>query len=117
MQQHAIHHALSSRSNIYLFPSALLLLTASCNSAPSGPPVVPAEGTVLLDDKPLSGANVMFNPQGETRGDRASYAKTDPNGKFAIASPDGKRKGTAVGNYQVVINKLVTPDGKDFVPD
>jgi len=96
---------------------ACALLGGGCDSAPSGPPVVPAEGTVLLDDKPLSGANVTFNPQGETRGDRASYGKTEANGKFAVASPDGKRKGTAVGSYQVIINKLVKPDGSDFVPD
>ena len=116
MKQHALHSALSSHLNIYFLLSATLLLTA-CTPAPTGPPVVPAEGTVLLDDKPLSGANVMFEPQGDTRGDRGSFATTDANGKFAIASPDGKRKGTAVGHYKVVINKLVTPEGKDFVPD
>jgi len=90
---------------------------SGCGGAAAGPELVPAEGVVLLDDKPLANANVMFVPKGETRGDRASFGKTDAAGKFAVASPDGKRKGTAVGSYQVVINKLVKPDGSDFVPD
>jgi hypothetical protein len=96
--------------------AASVALIGGCSSSTSGPPVVPAEGTVLLDDKPLPNANVMLVPKGETRGDRASFGKTDATGKFAVASPDGKRKGTAVGSYQVVINKLVKPDGSDFVP-
>ena len=90
---------------------------SGCGSSQSGPGLVPAEGTVLLDDKPLANANVMLVPTGETRGDRASFGKTDAAGKFAVGSADGKRKGTAVGSYQVVINKLVKPDGSDFVPD
>jgi hypothetical protein len=79
--------------------------------------LVPAEGVVLLDDKPLGNANVMLVPQGETRGDRGSFGRTDATGKFAVASPDGKRKGTAVGSYRIVISKFVKPDGSDFIPD
>jgi hypothetical protein len=94
-----------------------LNLCGGCGSADTGPPVVPAEGVVLLDGKPLAKANVRLIPRGETKGDRAIYATTDSAGKFAAASPDGKRKGAAVGSYQVVINKLVKPDGSDFVPD
>jgi hypothetical protein len=105
-----------------LFGTWFLVLAAigtvgGCGGSSSGPGLVPAEGMVLLDDKPLANANVMLVPKGETRGDRASFAKTDAAGKFAVASPDGKRKGTAVGSYQVVINKLVKPDGSDFNPD
>jgi len=94
-----------------------VVLWLGCSAPTSGPPLVPAEGAVLLDDKPLANANVMFIPQGETRGDKAAYAKTDAAGKFAMGSADGKRQGTAVGTYQVVINKYVKPDGSDFVPD
>src|SRR4051794_23977925 len=84
---------------------ALFLFLCGCNSAPPGPPLVPAEGIVTLDGKPLAGANVMLQPQGETRGDKAFYAKTDASGKFVATSADGKHKGAAVGNYKVVINK------------
>jgi len=93
------------------------MLVGGCQPASKGPPLVPAEGIVTLDGKPLAGANVMLVPRVETRGDKAFYAKTDAAGKFVAASADGRQKGTAVGNYQVVINKLVRPDGSDFVPD
>lgn len=87
-----------------------------CGSAAGGPPVVPAEGVVLLDGKPLSGADIMFEPRGSTKG-QAVFARTDSAGKFLLKSPDGKRTGAAVGEYHVVVNKLVRPDGSDFVPD
>jgi hypothetical protein len=96
--------------------SSLALSHFGCNSGPSGPPLVPAEGTVALDGKPLAGALVMFEPQGETRG-HALFGKTDAAGKFAVSSPDGKRKGAMTGHYKVIVNKLVKPDGSDFIPD
>jgi hypothetical protein len=96
---------------------AFLTLTNGCGSSAKGPPLAPAEGTVLLDGKQLANASVMLVPRGETRGDKAFYGKTDASGKFAVTSADGKQKGAAVGNYQVLINKLVKPDGSDFVPD
>src|SRR5207247_148223 len=93
------------------------LATVGCGSKTAGPPLVPVEGVVTLDGKPLAGANIMLQPRGETRGDRASFGKTDASGKFVITSADGKHKGAAVGNYQVVIGKLIKPDGSDFIPD
>jgi hypothetical protein len=89
---------------------------AGCRSSDSGPPLVPAEGVVLLDGKPLSGADVMFEPRGTTPG-QALFARTGAEGRFELGTPDGKRKGAAVGEYHVVINKLVRPDGSDFIPD
>ena len=99
-----------------LFGAGCVLFLGACTPAASGPALVPVEGVVTLDDKPLVNANVMLMPRGETRG-QAVFAKTDANGKFAASSPDGKLKGATVGSYQVVINKLVKPDGSDFVPD
>jgi hypothetical protein len=102
----------------FVLLAAVLMLSAACgcSSQAGGPPLVPAEGTVMLDGKPLSGAEVLFEPRGETRG-QAVFGRTDAAGKFTLAAPDGKRKGAAVGGYRVVINKLVKPDGSDFVPD
>ena len=93
-----------------------LLLAGGCGSRSDGPPVVSAEGTVTLDGKPLANADIMLEPTGSTPG-QAVFAKTDSAGKFALGTPDGKRKGAAVGSYIVVINKLVKPDGTDFIPD
>jgi hypothetical protein len=96
--------------------ASYLVGLSGCSSLPAGPPLVPAEGVVTLDGKPLAGAQVMLEPRGETRG-QAVFAKTDGAGKFAVASPDGKQRGAAVGNYRVIISKLVKPDGSDFIPD
>jgi hypothetical protein len=95
---------------------ALVSLWIGCDAAQDGPPLVPAEGAISLNGKPLPNAEIMFEPRGETPG-QALFGRTNAEGKFAVASPDGKRKGAPVGNYHVVINKLVKPDGSDFVPD
>jgi hypothetical protein len=96
---------------------ASFLLAVGCQQSAKGPPLVPVEGVVTLDGKPLAGANVMLIPRGETRGDKAFYGKTNASGKFVATSADGRQKGTAVGSYQAVVNKMVKPDGSDFVPD
>jgi hypothetical protein len=96
---------------------ALPIIAAGCSAAVEGPPFVPVEGTVLLDSKPLSGAEVTFEPQGDTPGHLALFGRTDAAGKFSLHTPDGKRTGAAVGEYKVVVNKLVRPDGSDFIPD
>ena len=93
-----------------------VLVLAGCGAKTGGPTLVPAEGLVTLDGKPLSNAQVMLSPQGETRG-QAVFGKTDAAGKFVAGSPDGKHKGAAVGSYKVVVSKLVKPDGSDFIPD
>jgi hypothetical protein len=95
---------------------ALAVLLAGCNSEPQGPPLVPVEGTITFDGKPLGAADLMFVPQADTQG-QGGVAQTDKEGKFALLSQDRKHKGAPVGSYRVIINKLVKPDGSDFVPD
>jgi len=77
---------------------------------------VPVEGTITLDGKPLRAADLMFVPQGDTQG-QGGVAQTDKEGKFTLLSQDRKHNGAPVGSYRVIINKLVRPDGTDFVPD
>jgi hypothetical protein len=96
--------------------AGVLLLLAGCEQAPSGPPLVPVEGTITLDGKPLAAADLMFVPQGNTVG-QGGVGHTDQDGKFALRSQDRKQLGAPVGSYRVIINKLVKPDGTDYVPD
>jgi hypothetical protein len=78
------------------------------------PELVPVQGTVTLDGKPLTGAEVAFIPAGDTRGSGATgYTKED--GKYELAAPKGV-KGAPAGDYKVVITKRVMPDGSDFPP-
>lgn len=95
--------------------TTLVFLTA-CNSEPPGPKLVPVQGAVTLDGKPLSAADVMFIPQGDTKG-QGGVGRTDESGKFEILSFDRKHKGAPVGNYRVIVSKLVKPDGTDYIPD
>lgn len=94
----------------------LLLIAGGCGRGEGGPPLVPAEGVVTLDGKPLANADVMFIPQEGTPG-QALFGRTDAEGRFRVGTPDGKRQGAAVGRYKVTIQKLVKPDGSDFIPD
>ena len=95
---------------------AFALWMVGCNSGPEGPPLVPVEGTVTLDGKPLSKADLMFVPEGDTKG-QGGVAQTDMDGRFALLSQDRQHQGAPTGNYRVIINKLVKPDGTDYVPD
>jgi hypothetical protein len=87
-----------------------------CSGGPVGPPLAPVTGTITLDGKPLGAADLIFVPQGDTQG-QSGVARTDADGKYELLTPDRKHKGVAVGSYRVVINKLVKPDGTDYVPD
>ena len=94
---------------------ASILLVAGCNRGPDGPPLVPVEGIVTLDDKPLSGAVLLFQPQGNTLG-QGGTARSGADGKFALTAFDLNAKGAAPGSYRVTISKKVKPDGSDFNP-
>ena len=93
----------------------LAMFLSACSQSPAGPPLVPAEGLVTLDDKPLSGANILLVPQGDTQG-QAGVGKSNASGKFALTTPDLATPGVAVGSYRVVISKKINPDGTDFRP-
>jgi hypothetical protein len=93
----------------------LLPVLAGCEGGASGdlPELVPVSGTVTLDGEPESGVQVTFVPTGSTKGG-SSYGATDESGKYELTADDG-RKGAAVGEFQVMCNKWVMPDGSDFV--
>jgi len=96
------------------FALLMVLALAGCGPVYDGPPLTKITGVVTLDGEPLSGADVLLIPQGATQG-QGGAGRTDTSGQFSLKSPDGKFEGVVQGNYRVVINKLVTPDGADFV--
>jgi len=99
------------------FALALVSLTiVGCGGSKGDlPPVVPVSGTVTLDGKPLANAGIVFIPTGQTRGGTFSGA-TDENGHYELLDRES-RKGTTVGEFKVICNKWVLPDGKDFPKD
>jgi hypothetical protein len=69
---------------------------------------VPVSGKVTLNDQPLAGATVSFEPLTEPGGrppPPSSLGKTDPNGEFHLQTPDGEN-GAAVGKHRVRISLI-----------
>jgi len=95
----------------------IFLGVTSCSKGPEGPKLVPVEGVVTLDGKPLSAADVMFIPNDDTTKGQGGVGRTDASGRFSLQSHDRRQKGAPLGSYRVIINKLVKPDGSDYVPD
>lgn len=86
---------------------------------PKWPDPLPATGTIIYDDKPLSGATVTFTPLEQTQGHGAA-GTTDDSGKYELKSlgPDGKsRAGIIPGKYRVAVSRMVKPDGSVWKPD
>lgn len=96
-------------SIVVLVCAVLVLTVAGCSSGSSSPPVelVPVEGMVTLGGEPLVGASVMFG--GDAMGE------TDAQGHYELSR--GDRKGVPVGEYQVVVEKWVMPDGSLYKND
>lgn len=96
---------------------AVLLTWTGCGQDrdPTLPDLVPVSGAVSLDGNPLANASVYFKPVGTTMG-TGSTAITDEAGKYRLSTlHDGV--GAPVGEYQVVITKVVMPDGSEFPKD
>jgi hypothetical protein len=70
---------------------------AGCGSG-----LVPAEGIVLLDGRPVAGATITFMPQGEGR---PASARSGADGRFAASLP-GAAPGLPAGDYRVVVMLL-----------
>lgn len=90
-----------------ILPLALVTSLLGCGGgAPASKPLPktePVKGTVLLDDKPLSGALVTFVPTGDTKGVECS-GKTDESGNFVPQQLRGT-EGVPAGTYRVYIRR------------
>lgn len=73
------------------------------------PKTVPAGGTITLDGKPLESASVTFSPKGTTKGIEC-VGVTDAAGKYKLKQIRGG-DGVPPGEYAVIVNRYVKPDG------
>ena len=95
----------------------LLGLCALVGCSPAPPALTPVSGTITLEQKPLTGAQVKFIPDGETKG-HGGNGKTDENGKYEIvANRQNNRKGLLPGAYRVMVTRPLRPDGTPPPPD
>lgn len=92
---------------------AVCLLTG-CRRAP---PLVAAEGRVLLDGKPLPRCSIMLVPTFTGYGsDLFAVATSDDEGRFRLKC--GVGEGACVGTYKVVISEAPAPaDVGQYTPD
>lgn len=80
-------------------------LVNALGCGPAGPVVHMIKGVVTLDGEPVSGASVVFVPEGDGL---MAAGKTGADGVFALNASDGKKfgRGTTIGDYIVTISKL-----------
>ena len=85
------------------------LLVAGC-SGKEAIVLVPVEGKLMMDGKPVPLARIEFMPEFKGHGaDANSYAITDEIGQFVLAR--GVERGVAIATHRVVINEAPPPEG------
>ncbi len=77
-----------------------LLVVSLIVGCSGGIRVVPVDGVVTKDGKPLEKVMVEFWP--ESDGFR-SFGETNSEGKFVLTTHDGERKGATVGSHRIVL--------------
>jgi len=85
-----------------LMATLMVALEAGCG--PSRPALLPAEGVVTLDGKPLANAALIFQPKA---GGRPASGRTDASGRFSMgtfASKDGVLPGEHTVTIMAVEN-------------
>lgn len=100
---------LNRRALAAALAAASALLIPRC--APKPPAIVPVEGTVYLDGKPLPMAQVEFVPQLKDFGaEYNSSAVTDEKGHFVLVCAYGQQPGAAVATHKVLVTDHVPDD-------
>jgi hypothetical protein len=77
----------------------MLMVALEAGCGPSRPALLPAEGLITLDGKPLADAAVVFQPKG---GGRPASARTDASGRFKVGTYTPK-DGALPGEHTVTI--------------
>ncbi len=87
-------------------PSILLLLVIGCG----GPTLVPVSGRITLDDEPLAGAYVTFEPL-KSHIELVSTGVTDDAGTYTLSC--GDEPGAVAGTHRVLITTISPDDYQD----
>lgn len=114
-----MHHRLQMtkdfRNTIVVALSSFFFLTGCGKELPDyHQDLVSVSGQVTMDNSAVEGAIVTFVA---TSGpSRSSTATTNADGEYSMATPPAG-EGVLPGSYDVVISKLVMPDGSPVPPD
>jgi hypothetical protein len=94
---------------------AIGLLAASLLGC-GGESLVPVEGRVALDDKPLPNATVTLSPVRGT-GPGPFVGKTSADGRFALGPADKEGAGAVAGEYILMIATVLSdPNANEMTP-
>jgi hypothetical protein len=88
----------------FLLRISLLSAVTVLAGCGSGPPYGEVEGTLTMDDKPLDGIRITFSPEPNAGSQGpGSYATTDGDGHYQLASLNPARAGALVGKHRVLL--------------
>ena len=77
-----------------------MLVVLGCSGHPDRPETYPVSGTVLLNGKPLEGADVAFYPKTTGPASKSAGGRTDAQGLFSLQtyfSPTDNPEGALAG--------------------
>jgi hypothetical protein len=81
-----------------------------------GPTLVPVEGVITLDGKPLVGATIAMELVGGEKDLRLFAGETDASGKYAIKPFESTRIGALPGEYRIMIKSVKSPQDEMVEP-
>ena len=84
----------------------VLMCIVGCGSG-----LVPVEGTITLDGKPLAGATIGMELVGGAKDFRLFSGESDANGRYVIRPFERKGTGALAGEYRVMIRSVKAPPG------
>lgn len=73
--------------------------------------LVPVEGTITLNGKPLSGATIGMELVGGAKDFRLFSAETDASGRYVMKPFERRGEGALPGEYHVMITSVKAPPG------
>jgi hypothetical protein len=72
--------------------------------------LVPVEGKLLVDGKPLDGVDVTFIPE-ISENNRGGAGTTDDSGAFTVTDLTQNKPGLPPGKYKLTFSRMRLPDG------
>jgi hypothetical protein len=93
----------------FVFATLGTLSIAVLASGCGGAGLVPVEGVVTLDGKPLSGATIRLDRSTGPVSERSFVGETDAQGHFAVGPIESDKKGAIPDTYRVFITSVTVP--------
>ncbi|MDR1493428.1 MAG: hypothetical protein LBT05_12000 [Planctomycetaceae bacterium] len=77
--------------------------------------LVPAEGVLLYEEKPLAWTVISFVPENAVGNARLGTTQTDGQGRFVLRTLGDQ--GVLPGNYKISVTKYIPDNGKETVAE